>query len=44
MLVHKREGEEVKNEFVTEQSQVLGGELLSLERKECHISHDTHSS
>ena len=44
MLVHKREGEEVKNEFITEQSQVLGGELLSLERKECHISHDTHSS
>ena len=43
VLVHQREGEEVKNEFVTEQSQVLGEELLSLESKGCHQSHDTHS-
>ena len=43
MLVRKREGGEVKNEFVTEQSQVLGGRF-TIVRKGCHQSHDTHSS
>ena len=33
MLVHKREGEEVKNEFVTEQSQVLGGRITIIRKK-----------
>ena len=33
MLVHKREGEEVKNEFVTEQSQVLGGRITIARKK-----------
>ena len=44
MLVRKREGEEVKNEFVTEQSQVLGGRITIVRKKGCHQSHDTHSS
>ena len=39
VLLHQKEGEEVKNE----QSQVLGEELLSLESKGCHQSLDTHS-
>ena len=43
VLVHKTEREEVKNEFVTEQSQYWGAELLSLESKGCHQSHDTHT-
>ena len=43
VLVHKRETEEVKNESVAEQSQYRGAELLSLERKGCHQSHDTHT-
>ena len=43
MLVHRTEREEVKNEFVTEQSQYWGAELLSLESKGCHQSHDTHT-
>ena len=33
MLVHKREGEEVKNKFVTEQSQVLGGRITTVRKK-----------
>ena len=33
MLVHKREGEEVKNEFVTEQSQVLVGRITIIRKK-----------
>ena len=33
VLVHKTEREEVKNEFVTEQSEYWGVELLSLESK-----------
>ena len=43
VLVHKTEGEEVKNESVTEQSEYCGAELLSLEIKGCHQSHDTHT-
>ena len=33
MLVQKREGEELKNEFVTEQSQVLGGRITIVRKK-----------
>ena len=33
MFVHKREGEEVKNEFVTEQSQVLGERITIVRKK-----------
>ena len=43
VLVHNREREEVKNESVTERSQYWGAELLSLESKGCHQSHDTHT-
>ena len=43
VLVHKTDREEVKNESVTEQSQYWGAELLSLESKGCHQSHDTHT-
>ena len=43
VLVHKREREGVKNESVAEQSEYRGGELLSLESKGCHQSHDTHT-
>ena len=43
MLVHKTEREEVKNDSVTDQSQYWGAELLSLESKGCHQSHDTHT-
>ena len=43
VLVPEREREEVKNEFVAEQSQHWGAELLSLESKGCHLSHDTHT-
>ena len=41
MLVHKREGEEVKNEFVTEQSQVLGGRITMFRKKGGVINHMT---
>ena len=33
VLVRKREGEEVKKEFVTEQSQVLGGRITIVRKK-----------
>ena len=43
VLVHKTEREEVKNESVTERSEYWGAEILSLESKGCHQSHDTHT-
>ena len=42
-FVQEREREEVVNKSVAKQSQYLGAELLSLESKGCHQSHDTHS-
>ena len=43
MLVHKTEREEVNMNLSLNSQSTGGAELLSLESKGCHQSHDTHT-